>query len=236
MTRQVFLLAMAATGWAHGPVFEVASVRPAGPAVKRTDIRRDPAGGISAMNVSLRTLIVLAYNIQDFQISGAPGWIGSERYNVVARAPAGARKSETWAMLRALLEERFHLVVHRETKETAVYELTVAKSGLKIQEARRAPGETDDWCRQGSGHLQCYLLPVGDLALTLAGILKRPVVDRTGIVAKFDLTLDWSPDNAPGDGPSIFTAIQEQLGMRLESAKGPLEMVVVDRVEKAEGN
>src|SRR5437867_1247626 len=106
MLRQLSVLAMAAVGWAQGPVFEVASVRPANPGIKGTSIRRDPAGGISALNVNLRTLLVLAYNIQDYQLSGAPGWIESERYDVIAKAPAHARKNDTWTMLRALLAER----------------------------------------------------------------------------------------------------------------------------------
>jgi len=242
MRRYLSVLAIAAAGWAQGG-FEVASVRPAAPGAKGMNIRRDAAGGITASNVNLRTLIVLAYNIQDYQLSGGPGWIESERYEVIAKVPADARKSDTWPMLRALLAERFHLAVHRETKETAVYELGVAKNGLKISEARRPPAETDDWCRQGSGHLQCYAIPMPDLALTLSGILKRHVLDRTGIQGKFDLTLDWAQENrkkadaeATSDGPSIFTALQEQLGLRLDAAKGPVEMVVVDRVEKPSAN
>src|SRR5262245_8174614 len=127
MIKQLSVLALAAASWAQGPVFEVASVRPANPETKRTNLRRDPAGGFTASNVSLRTLIVLAYNIQDYQRSGAPGWIASERYDVIAKAPADAKKSDTWPMLRALLAERFDLAVHRETKQAAVYELVVAK-------------------------------------------------------------------------------------------------------------
>ena len=234
--RQLLVLALAVAAWAQGPVFEVASVRLAEAGVKGMNIRRDPAGGISAWNVNLRTLIVLAYNIQDFQLSGGPRWMAAQRYDVIAKAPAGVQKSDTWPMLRALLAERFHLVVHRETRESAVYELSVAKGGLKIHPATRLQGEADDWCRQGSGHLQCYMMPMANLALTLSGTLKRRVVDRTGVEGKFDLVLDWAPDNAAGDGPSIFTAIQELLGLRLEAAKGPVEMVVVDGAEKAEGN
>src|SRR5262245_28373165 len=124
MMNQLALLAMAAVAaCAQSPVFDVASVRPANPGIKGMNIRRDPAGGISASNVTLRMLIVLAYNIQDYQLSGAPGWIESERYDVIAKAPADARKNDTWPMLRALLAERFHLAVHRETKEIPLYEL-----------------------------------------------------------------------------------------------------------------
>src|SRR5438477_5910304 len=119
MIRYLSALTIATLAYAQAPVFEVASVRPAQPGIKGMNIQRDPVGGISASNVNLRTLIVLAYNIQDHQLSGAPGWIESERYDVIAKAPPDARKSDTWPMLRALLAERFHLAVHRETKETA---------------------------------------------------------------------------------------------------------------------
>ena len=227
MIKQLSVLAMAAASWAQSPAFDVASVRPANAETKGMNIRCDPAGGFTASNVNLRTLIVLAYNIQDYQLSGAPGWIASERYDVIAKAPADAPKSDTWPMLRALLAERFHLAVHRETKEAAVYELVVAKNGLKIQDAKRAPGETDDWCRQGSGHLQCYLIRMDYFAMTLSGIMRRQVLDRTGTLARFDLTLDWAPDDrkkvdmeAVNSRPSIFTALQEQLGLKLEAAKG----------------
>jgi bla regulator protein BlaR1 len=241
MTRQLSVLALSAVAWAQGPAFEVASVRPANPAAKRPDIRRDPAGGFRAANVDLRTLIVLAYNIQDYQLADAPGWIKSERYDVVAKAPADASKSDTWPMLRALLAERFHLEVHRELKESTVYDLEVAKSGLKIHAATRAPAEADDWCRQGAGHLQCYMIRMDNLAMTLSGAVKRRVYDRTGIDAKFDLTLDWAPDNLKdepmtSDRPSIFTALQEQLGLRLKAGRAPVEMIVVDHVEKASMN
>src|SRR5262249_9578942 len=154
--RKLFILVVAIAGWAQDPVFEVASVRPAEPGARQPSIRRDPTGGFSASNVSLRAPIVPAHNILDFSLSRAPRWTRSERYDVVAKAPSAVKKSDTWAMLRALLAERFHLAVHRETKELPVYELVVAKSGLKIGEATRPPGPADDWCKEGSGRLQCY--------------------------------------------------------------------------------
>jgi uncharacterized protein (TIGR03435 family) len=237
--RLLFLLALAAGARAQGPVFEVASVRPAANAgIKGMDIRRDDAGGIRMSNVNVRTMIVLAYMIQEHQLAGAPGWTESERYDVLAKAPAEARKNDTWPMLRALLEERFHLAVHRETREATIYELKVAKGGLKIQEAQRAKGPADDWCRQGKGHLQCFLIPLAELAFTLSGVFKQEVVDRTGIDGKFDLTLDWVPVEAEAakDGPTISTALGEQLGLKLEAAKGPVKMLVVDHVEKASAN
>src|SRR5262245_38099408 len=115
--RHISILLTAAFAFAQGPAFEVASVHHAEPGIKAMNIRRDPAGGISALNVNVRTLIVMAYNIQDHQLSGASGWIESERYDVIAKAPAGIKRTDTWAMLQTLLAERFHLAVHHETKE-----------------------------------------------------------------------------------------------------------------------
>ena len=112
--KHLLLLAIPAILAAQSPIFEVASVRPAEPGLKGMNVRRDPAGGIDLLNVNVRTLIVLAYNVQDFQVSGTSGWMESERFNVMAKAPTTARKSDTWLMLRALLAERFHLETHRE--------------------------------------------------------------------------------------------------------------------------
>jgi uncharacterized protein (TIGR03435 family) len=238
----VCVLALAAE--AQTPAFEVASVRRSQAGATRPSVRRDPAGGITALNVSLRWLITMAYNIQDFQLSGAPAWIASEHYDVIAKAPERANRADTWRMLQALLAERFRLAVRRETRELPVYELVVAKDGPKFHEAERAPTETDGSFRVVNGHLKILLAPMSDVALILAGIVGRPVVDRTGIAGKFDLELDWAPNSRKNEGgpdpvfdrPTIFAALPEQLGLKLEAAKGPVDVLVVDHVERAFAN
>jgi len=153
--------------------------------------------------------------------------------------------------LQALLAERFHLSVHRETKEQPVYALVVGKTGSKLQPAKEGSPGKIQWRRN---QFTADGVQLQMLTPALASILGRPVIDKTGLTGNFDLTLEWAPDPnpsfgnfgpapgadapPPGDpnGPSIFTAVQEQLGLRLESEKGPVEIVVIDRVEKPSEN
>src|SRR5215475_1617211 len=127
MLRHFLVWTMVVAAWPQFPTFEVASIRPAQGVAKSMSIRRDPAGGIVFANANLKTLVVMAFNIQDYQVAGAQGWMESERYDVTAKAPVDAKKSDTWRMLQALLADRFRLVVERETKLMPVYELLVAK-------------------------------------------------------------------------------------------------------------
>ena len=128
--------------FAQTPAFEVASIKPAAPDSTRMNIRRDPGGGIVLSNADLQTLVSMAYNIQSFQLSGGPSWLRSRRFDVVAKAPIGAIKGQTWVMLQTLLGDRFQLVIHRETRELPIFELVAAKKGgPKIQPAcSRTPG------------------------------------------------------------------------------------------------
>src|SRR5215472_6338090 len=118
---------------AQTPTFEVASVKTSASDTGRPDIKRDPGGGITLSNATLELLVVMAYNIQSFQIAGGPSWLRSRRFDVVAKAPEGAPKNQTWVMLQTLLADRFQLTVHREARELPILELTVAKGGPKIQ-------------------------------------------------------------------------------------------------------
>jgi uncharacterized protein (TIGR03435 family) len=227
--------------------FEVASVKPSLPDAK-PQIRRDPAGGFIAAGITLKMLIVLAYNIQDFQLLNLSPGLGREKYDVIARSPAGAKKQQTWEMLQALLAERFKLSVHREDRETTVYAMVVSKKGLKIEESRQPPSEADDSVKFGEGHIACIKVPMSDLALALSGVAKHRVIDRTGVSGKFDVTLDWSPGlgasppregEAPtpqADGPGLFAALEDQLGLKLVPEKGQVEVVIVDHLERPTAN
>jgi uncharacterized protein (TIGR03435 family) len=227
--------------------FEVASVKPSLPDAK-PQIRRDPAGGFIAAGITLKMLIVLAYNIQDFQLVNLPAGLARERYDVIARSPAGAKKQQTWEMLQALLAERFKLSVHREDREMTVYALVVSRKGLKLEESRQPPSEADDSVKFGEGHISCIKVPMSDLALALSGVAKHRVIDRTGVSGKFDVKLDWSPDLAagppqdveaaktPADGPSLFTAVEDQLGLKLVPEKGQVEVLIVDHLERPSAN
>jgi uncharacterized protein (TIGR03435 family) len=214
--------------------FEAAAVKPAAPG-GHTETRRYPGGRFTATSVTVRALIQRAWDIKDFQITGGPGWIDSELFDVIAKAPPTGAVSgpELDLMIQSLLRERFHLEIHRETKDMPIYSLLVAKSGPKLTPTTAS---MQTWSR-GNGSLVGTKVPMdmfaGDL---LESQLRRVVVDHTGIPGEFDIQLKWTPDNAEQAGVSLFTAIQEQMGLRLESTRGPVEMLVIDRAEKPSGN
>ena len=251
--------------------FEVASIKPSAPGARGTMFQMQPGGGLRVSGATLRMLITLAYDVRDFQVSGGPGWINSDRFDINARAERSSGAEETPAdprqmtdaqrktsmqqareRLRALLAERFQLAVHRDSNEQSVYALVVAKNGPKLQEAKGGPGPM---VRMGMGQFNGQGVEMQMLATVLSDQVGRTVIDRTGLKGKFDVKLQWTPDpgqgfGAPGppppgveappppdpNGPSIFTALQEQLGLRLESQKGPVQALVIDRVEKPSEN
>jgi bla regulator protein blaR1 len=262
----------------HG--YDVASIKPnkSGGDMVRMMVRPD---GLTAMGATLHMLIQNAYEIQYFQIVGAPKWVSSDRYDIEAKMDSSEiekfqtlgpdqRVLESKQMLQALLANRFRLVVHRETKELPGYALVVAKNGSKLHDAK--PGDTypngikgpDGRSGEGlmimggnGGPLTGQGVPVESLVRVLSQQMGRTIVDETGLKGKYDFTLKWTPDDRAGpmsaanqgggarsddapptdsSGPSIFTAIQEELGLKLESRKVPVEMVVIDHVETPSEN
>jgi uncharacterized protein (TIGR03435 family) len=214
----------------------------------------NPGGGFTATNVPLKALIWAAYRVQDYQVSGGPGWTDSERFDVSAKPGHPITRQQTDLALQALLADRFHLVIDRQQKELPIYALTLAKGALKVAKLDRAPQEGDGDFRAGGGHLIGQGVSMSDLASMLSGIMGRPVRDTTGVSGIFDVKLDWTPESfrsrsldpdrrdehglPPPDpnGPSIFTAMQEQLGLKLESKKGPVEMLVIVSAERPSAN
>ena len=212
-----------------GQAFEVASIKPNPTGGGHSDT--DVDGNLLRMkNVTLKACITWAYGMTDAQVFG-PDWLTSERFDIVAKTESGKPKPE---MLAAVLADRFKLAVHRETKELTVYALVVAKNGPKLKKGE--PGDNNTSSRRG--HLTAQTSMRG-LAVFLAGPnvkLGRPVVDKTGLDGVFDFNLDWTPEGvatADSDAtPSIFVALQEQLGLKLEAQKSPVEVLIVDHVEK----
>jgi uncharacterized protein (TIGR03435 family) len=238
------------------PQFEVASVKRnnSGSQSARMD---GSVGRYSATNTPLRWLIQVAYNVQDFQIIGAPAWIDSERYDIEGKAEADLTSDErAGPMLQALIEERFQAVMHGETRDLPVYFLTISKSGSKLKASqclRREPNKPvppnqprSAFCGYiefGAGILKAST-QMQNLAGVLSGILKRKVLDRTGLAGEFDVNLKWTPglstpDNnpapVPDGGPSIFTTVEE-LGLKLESGKAPIDVLVIDHIDHASDN
>lgn len=221
---------------------------------------------------TLKDLILSAYHVHDFEVTGGPAWIDSDLYDIDAKAerpptPSPQFANLQWRRLQTLLHNRFNLTIHRETKELPVYELMVAKGGLKAQPAtciQRITGDTNiapdkkqsDYCGPagfGKGRIEASGAAMAFLAYMLSNELSRPVVDKTGLHGDFQIHLAYAPDapaaslGAPGPrpadaaatvdlGPDIFTAMQEQLGLKLQPAKGPVEVLVIDHVEKPTEN
>ena len=215
-----------------------------------------PGGRLGAQNVTLRFLIGDAYGVKDFQIvADGSSWTNTDRYDVTARAPEGtANGFDIRPMVQSLLADRFKLVLHRETRELPIYELVAAKGGLRVTAPKDSscvipdpknprPREDFPFCdniRKGRGLIDAYGITMPRLLPALSDVLGRVVVDKTGFKGIFDGHLEFTPDELIADAdsktPSIFTALQEQLGLRAESAKGPVEVLVVDRAERPSVN
>ncbi len=228
-------------------VFEVASIKPnnSGPPRAFTDqFTFSPNGRFTATNVTLVDVIVRAYPTRRIQMRGGPDWIDSERFDIAAKADTGESeiKPEQWGpMIQGLLEDRFKLVLHRETKEASVYALVAGKTPPKLRESK--DGEQTAMVPGDHGQMNFRRMPVVALVNTLANILHEPVVDGTGITGVFDFALDPMQFAATDDpkvpnnvAELVLTAVQEQLGLKLEKRKAPLEITVVDHAEKPSDN
>ena len=242
------LLAVLAFGVANAgiaqdqlPTFEVASIRLAqGGPVK---VQSDP-GRLTMSDESVEVLIKLAYGLRDYQFEG-PGWLHTARYNIVATTASPQPRSIQLAMLRSLLTDRFRLAIHHESKTIPVYALIVAKTALKLKpmdESLPAPFELYSNFSMvpipgGATELRGYG-SLGQLSDFLSRVVERPVVDHTGITGNFDIRLQCAVDGYPGydASPTVFDAVQSQPGLKLEGRLSPVEITVVDHVEKPTEN
>lgn len=239
--------------------FEVASVKPSEPGG-----RPQAAGGPlspdperwSCLNCTLRGILTHAYAVFEYQIEG-PAWMSTAKFDVIVKLPKGAKREEFRLMLQGLLEERFKMKAHRESREIPVYELVIAKGGSKLEEVTtpapaapprplvdrdgfpNVPGGTGLQVINGRGRMQFRAQTMKNVAHYLSGQVDRPVLDATGLKGTYALILSWrviSPRDAatdPGSGLPIFEAIEEQLGLKLKPAKGAVETIVVDHAEKS---
>ncbi len=228
--------------------FDVASIRinrsgTAGGEGRTNESIATAPGSLTMKNVTLRSCLKWAYGVKDFQISNAPGWFATERYDIVAKAGTPANDAELRTMLRVLLNERFHLTLREEQKQLPVYALVPAKSGPKLKPATAANEPPS--MRPGDGAMDFKNVSMPDLADRLAVRpynLDRPVVDKTGLTGAFDFSLKFA-DNAAelksamedmdrGRGPSVFTLIQQQLGLKLDPQTSSLPSLTIQQAEK----
>jgi len=235
-------------GQSPAPSFEVASIRPDPYKGQQGRIGIGISGNrLSVEHQGLAALITFAYGVEDFQLSGGPSWVRAgpmdpDAYQVTAKAEGDTvpTKEQFQQMLQALLADLFQLKLHRETKELPAYELVVSKNGHKLKDATADPDAHTLWT---SGRVvEKYSgkkVPMTELAFLLKTQTGRPVVDKTGLTGKYDFELQWAPGDAPATdapAPSIFTAVQEQLGLKLESTKAPFEILIIDHAEKPTEN
>ena len=222
-------------------VFEAADVKINNSGEARMAVDFQPGGRFSARNVPMRILIALAYHVRPDMVSGGPTWVSSARYDIVAKGAQTASSAELRRMMQSLLAERFKLVVHDEPKLMTAYALMLGNRGPKMQKSESAL-TTEQRCVPDSGvegqkHFVCRHMSMGVLADTLQEIALRdidvPVVDQTGLTGNFDFQLDWSPAvENPGPGPTLFEAIENQLGLKMQRTRAPLPAIVIDSVER----
>jgi uncharacterized protein (TIGR03435 family) len=234
------------------PAFEVTSVKPNKSVDRQFGIVPSPGGRVRATNSTLRQLINVAYGVPDFRITGNTGWMNTDRFDIDAKAVGDPPRDQLLLMLQSLLADRFKLEVHRETRELPTYDLLLAKGGPKLKEAKcvgqPSPQNPCGAFSGSAGHFFARAAKISQLTLFLSTHESRVVVDKTGLTGEYDMDLTWTPVDpplGPGDvgqappdpnAPSIFTALQEQLGLRAEPSKGPVEILVIDSAEKPTGN
>ena len=245
------------------PTFEVVSIKPLTSNDQRTMMTVQPGGRFTMRNEPLHLLIRTAYQLQDDQIVGGPSWLNSDRFDIDAKAADDeAFLRRLGPMLQALLADRFDLMVHHDTKELPVFAVVLARTDGRLGPQLR-PTECPDLevdvkqlrpcvnLSPGLGRFTARGTPMKTFLEWLAPFVNRVVIDRSGLNGRYDINLEWTPDNlpqrAPGtpadqplrlngitidpNGPTIFTAIQEQLGLKLESTKGSVDVLVIDHVE-----
>ena len=241
----ILIATSGALGQTATPAFEVASVKVAGddgsagcgPNCSRISA---PPGHFTAQNTTLRDIVTMAFDIKDYQISGAPGWMSSERYYIDARAEDPAPLPRVKLMLQSLLAERFHLTVHHESKELPFYILSVGKNGTKLTAGTDGP----PGFQIANGAVTLHKLTISVFADRLPSFFRelehRPTLNQTGIDGVFDFTMKLADTDVEAkqalisgdDRPSVFEIMQEQLGLKLELQKIPTDVVVIDHIEK----
>jgi uncharacterized protein (TIGR03435 family) len=232
-----------ATSLASAQEFEVVSIKPNRSGDNSSHTRSDQ-GRLTATNDTLRNIIQMAYGLPDYRVDG-PDWLRTERFDLAAKFPEELPKERMkyqaglQAMLQKMLLDRFHLEVHREQRTMAVYGLVVDKKGIKFQEVP----DTGSSSNSNNNHFEGTAISMAAFATTLSRRMDLPVIDMTGLKGFYNLKLDWvaeprkSADGAPSDtdagvGPRLPEALQDQLGLKLENRKAPIEVLVVDRADK----
>ena len=243
------------------PVYDAVSIHPHNASDNRVDLSFHP-DSFTAINITLKELLSYAYQIREDLISGLPAWADSAHFDISARVSDPDHsvldkltRDQMKAVLRPVLSDRFQLQIHTEVRTLPVYDLVVTKDGPKLQKSPPPPDDPDHPTPPGkhrrtswqfnNGEITVTSITMSDFAVTLADQLHHTVIDKTGLTDAYDFNLKWTPDedadkaadNGAADRPpDIFTALQEQLGLKLEAAKGPVTTLVVDHAEQPSPN
>lgn len=235
------------------PTFEVATIKPveSGPKSSRFIVMQGPHRFVEK-DYTLKLLIAAAYNLNPKAVTGGPSWIESDHYDIVALTPGEKQPShdQQMLMLRTLLADRFKLVFHRESKVFPIYSLELAKGGSKLKPSTAAPSDQPQLI--STVYPQRILMPARNASMAdfvsvlQRAILDRPVVDKTGLTGRYDFDLEWAPDESQFGGdipastdasiPPLFTAIQQQLGLRIVATRGPIQAIVIDHANHPSPN
>jgi len=233
------------------PGFEVATIKPSKPDQPGKAITVQ-GNRLRTVNITLSDLIAFAYGVQSKQVIGIPSWAGTDKFDIEGKPEGeGTPSDKQWkGMLQKLMADRFKLSFHREKKELPVYALSVAENGSKLTKSGLDPNGLPGLFFRGLGNLHVTNATMDDFTnLMQSAVLDRPVVDQTGIEGRYDFDLNWTPDDSqfqsfgvrippPGENapPSLYTAIQEQIGLKLDATKAPADVLVIDHVEQPSEN
>jgi uncharacterized protein (TIGR03435 family) len=252
-------LACALAVYSQTLAFEAASIRQSRSAASEGDVLFLPGGGFNAQNETVLELIRQAYNIEPFRMAGGPDWIRTDRYDIRARAAANVTVDETRLMLRNLLEERFQLRARMELREMPIFELVLSQRG-RMSGPQLHPASAETCVDRGPqpinvprdalpscgrlltnpGRMSGRRVPLDLLATRLSSIVGRTVVNRTDRAGMFDVDLSWAPESGSialqQERPGIFTALDEQLGLRLEPSQAPVDVLAIERIERPTQN
>jgi len=238
------------------PSLEVATIKPSDP-TKQGKAFGFRGTQFITFNTNMNDLIAFAYGLHSKQIVGAPDWFGTQLYDIDGKPDAAGRPNlkQMGIMVQKLLADRFALKFHHESKELAVYAITVASGGPKMEVTKSGPNDQQGFGFRGLGDLIVRNMDMKDFATWMqSGVMDKPVVDQTGLKDRYDFTLKWTPDDSqfaqfrgavtmpppktddPNAPPSLYTAVQEQLGLKIEATKAPDDVIVIDHVEKPSPN
>lgn len=237
-------------GAAERPLFEVASLKPSRSSQPGMMLRVLPGGRLQGVHLTLQQMITVAWSLEKHQVTSRVDWLSTEYFDLEAAAGRPAGEPELRLMMQTLIEERFHLKFHRESRQMTIYSLVQSRKGTanapnihaspdgdcgKI--ARPDPNAPPAACggeTANMGRIVGHRTNLDELATNLAVMVDREVVNQTGLQGSYDLTLSWSPDGTTG--PSIFTALEEQLGLKLEAGRGPVDLLFIDAADKLAPN